>query len=62
MAENEEIAEGDLVELRSGGPLMAVQEVVGNHALCMWFDDAGELQERRFLLISLRKAPEAPAV
>lgn len=50
--------EGDLVRLHSGGPIMSLQEVVGEHAVCMWFDAEGKLQERRFLLASLQNVNE----
>lgn len=39
---------------------MSVQEIADHHALCMWFDAAGQLQEHRFLLGSLRKVAEEP--
>jgi hypothetical protein len=38
---------------------MSVEDITDNQALCTWFDEAGKLQERRFLLAALRKVSEA---
>ena len=51
-----ELAEGDLVQLRSGGPSMSLQEITSDgRAVCMWFDAHGQLQEKVFLLSTLQK-------
>jgi uncharacterized protein YodC (DUF2158 family) len=47
-------SEGDLVKVQSGGPVMSVQEIHGEYALCLWFDENGKLQERSFLIASLK--------
>src|SRR4030088_1737561 len=40
--------EGDLVRLRSGGPVLTVKSVSDNWVICTWFDDYGELQSTAF--------------
>jgi uncharacterized protein YodC (DUF2158 family) len=40
--------EGDLVRLRSGGPVLTVKSVSDNWVICTWFDDYGELQSAAF--------------
>jgi uncharacterized protein YodC (DUF2158 family) len=59
MVEEQKLEDGDIAQLRSGGPLMSVEEITDNQALCTWFDEAGKLQKRRFLLAALRKVSEA---
>jgi uncharacterized protein YodC (DUF2158 family) len=41
---------GDLVRLRSGGPMLNVKSVLGNWVICTWLDDYGELQSSAFPL------------
>lgn len=43
---------GDLVQLKSGGPVMTVMEKVpvSDNWLCAWFTRKGKLQFGRFLL------------
>lgn len=54
-----DLAEGDLVRLRSGGPAMSLQEITADgRAVCMWFDAQGHLQEQAFLLSTLQKQDE----
>jgi len=45
---------GDIVSLRSGGPLMTIAMVDGQTAFCEWFRDDQEPQSRSFALSSLR--------
>ena len=42
------IQSGDLVRLRSGGPVLTVKSVSDNWVICTWFDDYGELQSAAF--------------
>jgi uncharacterized protein YodC (DUF2158 family) len=41
---------GNLVRLRSGGPLMIVEKVQGNQVICSWDDENGELRSGSFPL------------
>jgi uncharacterized protein YodC (DUF2158 family) len=45
---------GDVVQLRSGGPIMTVREITGEFAKCDWFDDKGNPSTRPFPIASLR--------
>ncbi len=38
------IKKGDVVQLKSGGPLMTVQTVNTGIANCVWFDDGQNLR------------------
>ena len=38
---------GDTVRLRSGGPLLTVEQIRGNTAVCVWFD-GGDLRRAEF--------------
>lgn len=52
-------AEGDVVQLASGGPKMTVIGVddIGATLLrCMWFNEAGQVQQTGFRPTWLRKA------
>ena len=47
-----EISKGDTVQLKSGGPLMTVQELgkypnnnIESGALCIWFDDQNPMEK-----------------
>jgi len=47
-----ELSEGQIVELKSGGPKMTVKSIDGPNAVCMWF--SGEkLNEKSFPSTSL---------
>jgi uncharacterized protein YodC (DUF2158 family) len=48
---------GDLVKLKSGGPLMTVSEVDGDEVTCVWFPQAdySELREADFADATLEK-------
>lgn len=51
---------GDTVSLKSGGPLMTVNSMIGgSEAECIWFDDEDHLQKAYFPTSALRyvKAP-----
>lgn len=39
---------GDVVQLRSGGPRMTVLHVAEEWLECLWFNNAGELQQDTF--------------
>lgn len=39
---------GDLVRLRSGGPLMTVESVQGDHVICSWSTGYGDLRSGSF--------------
>lgn len=49
---------GDIVSLRSGGPLMTVVMVSGPSALCEWFSDDPQPQSRSFAVTSLKLADQ----
>lgn len=54
-----QIAEGDVVELRSGGPSMSVQAVEEDGSVStMWFDDNGTLRTGTFPISTLRQVDE----
>lgn len=55
MSESKNLEEGDLVQLKSGGPAMSVQAMEGTRITCMWFDQEGTLQERTFPLGTSKK-------
>ena len=42
-----EIKVGDVVQLKSGGPLMTVSEIISNKVKCEWFDK-NEHKEKQF--------------
>jgi uncharacterized protein YodC (DUF2158 family) len=46
-------APGDLVHLRSGGPLMTVEKVDGDQVICHWSTEFGELRSGSFRLADL---------
>ena len=54
------LKEGDLVQLRTGGPAMSLQSIDADarSGTCMWFDSDGRLQERTFLLTTLRRVTD----
>jgi uncharacterized protein YodC (DUF2158 family) len=39
---------GDLVRLRSGGPVLTVKSISDNWVICTWFGDYGELLSAGF--------------
>jgi len=46
---------GDLVRLRSGGPLMTVDSVKGNVVDCIWTDQNGQTDQATFPVNVLQK-------
>lgn len=50
------ISAGDVVELKSGGPLMTVEGVDDNVAKCTWFDNDGDYCSNIFSKKALKKA------
>jgi uncharacterized protein YodC (DUF2158 family) len=51
---------GDLVRVRSGGPLMTVEDIQGDRVNCSWSDWLGELKSQSFPIAALQ-GPIAPA-
>ncbi|MCY4085337.1 MAG: DUF2158 domain-containing protein [Actinomycetia bacterium] len=47
---------GDIVELKSGGPLLTVTDVTGDAIEATWFTEAGERKEGTFDPITLQGA------
>ncbi len=47
MAE-EQFKSGDVVQLRSGGPKMTVNDIVSGRVECMWFSEGNKLENGRF--------------
>lgn len=43
---------GDVVQLKSGGPIMTIKWVEGNEALCQWFDKS-DIKQHKFSLEQL---------
>ncbi|OHV07799.1 DUF2158 domain-containing protein [Kushneria phosphatilytica] len=50
---DEQIAEGYMVKLKSGGPIMVVESVEQRDVSCVWFDKDQNLQHARFKLGTL---------
>lgn len=46
---------GELVRLRSGGPMMTVSAVKGDQVKCVWTDDGGQPADATFLADVLQK-------
>ncbi|MGD0846423.1 YodC family protein [Bradyrhizobium sp.] len=46
---------GDLVRLRSGGPLMTVKGIKGNQVDCFWTDGSGQVNADSFPIDVLKK-------
>lgn len=54
---------GDTVRLKSGGPLMTVDDpniLVDDHCYCSWFDKEGVLHNDLFAAEALEKASKIP--
>ena len=59
---SESFKPGDIVQLRSGGPIMTVKDVDDDEAQCCWFcleadGSWSDLQEMAFAVAVLRTAP-----
>ena len=60
----DEIQPGDVVQLKSGGPLMTVASVGETHMTgelsvwCEWFDDKKQAQKETFSLIAVKKVDQ----
>lgn len=52
---------GDLVRVRSGGPLMTVIGVRGDQANCFWTDEGGELRSEAFPIAALTEPVTIPS-
>ena len=52
-----EFKAGDVVQLKSGGPLMTIKWIDGTEALCEWFEGSKK-QEQMFEMTSLRQSAE----
>lgn len=55
--------EGDVVQLKSGGPQMTVSETNGvGVVLCIWFDSQNKLQEKAFnqSQLAIYQKPKVP--
>jgi uncharacterized protein YodC (DUF2158 family) len=46
---------GDLVRLRSGGPLMTIHQIDGDQVDCFWTDFNGEPNDAKFPVYVLQK-------
>jgi uncharacterized protein YodC (DUF2158 family) len=51
---------GDLVRLRSGGPLMTVKSVQGDQVICSWSEEDGELRSGSFPIAMLAAPVKLP--
>lgn len=64
---SEEIAPGDVVRLKSGGPNMVVMEISAGYgdgpleAFCEWFDDKKIPKTQGFRLTSIERVPPSPS-
>jgi len=47
---------GDVVQLKSGGPTMTVNQITSGTAYCQWFDKDGALKNGGFQPQQLKKA------
>ena len=53
---------GDLVRVRSGGPLMIVDRVDGDQVICTWTDSVGDLRSGNFSRAVLMSPLTTPPV
>ena len=44
---------GDIVQLKSGGPLMTITDIEDGYAYCKWFDKNNEVKNESFPTESL---------
>jgi len=52
----EDFKTGDVVKLKSGGPLMTVYDVTRKAITCQWFDEKKEIQYSKFSAETLEKS------
>jgi uncharacterized protein YodC (DUF2158 family) len=52
---------GDLVRVRSGGPLMTVTSVQGDQVNCSWFDQNGQSESQNFPVFALKLPVTMPS-
>lgn len=58
-----EFQNGDVVELKSGGPKMTIASVKQERAVCVWFNQREDFHEEKtgeFLLVTLQKSAPSP--
>ena len=62
------LSRGDLVRLRSGGPVMTIKDIAAfgmgggeEEALCVWFEGK-KLSEQRFALYTLEKVEQGSGI
>lgn len=46
---------GDTVRLKSGGPLMTVEQIINGLVRCSWFSEKNELKSQSFQPAALEK-------
>jgi uncharacterized protein YodC (DUF2158 family) len=56
---SDKFAPGDVVHLKSGGPLMTVESANASGVTCTWFDDKKNLKNARFPEAILEKYDES---
>jgi uncharacterized protein YodC (DUF2158 family) len=58
---NASLRTGDLVRVRSGGPLMTVNDIQGDKVNCSWTDWLGDLKSQSFSIAVLQGPITPPA-
>lgn len=62
MNQNVELKVGDIVQLKSGGPKMTIENIRDGEICCTWFDAQGARQFSHFDPRVLRVSPSMRAV
>jgi uncharacterized protein YodC (DUF2158 family) len=57
----EQLREGDVVQLKSGGPPMTIVDYSEGNVKCKWFDGS-KVQEDWFPMYAIIKVPDAPDI
>jgi uncharacterized protein YodC (DUF2158 family) len=57
----EQLREGDVVRLKSGGPPMTIVGYSESNVQCKWFD-GNKVQEDWFPMYSITKVPDVPDI
>jgi uncharacterized protein YodC (DUF2158 family) len=52
----ENLKTGDVVQLKSGGPIMTIRKIDGEWVTCDWFDDDGKANQKQFTHPQLKAA------